>query len=458
MEGTIKLFRDIIFAIPIAIVMWALIIYTASVVLGADLPTKVTGAWCHEELKISVGPTFMEGRQIRCDVARWVEPIQKSPGDPVFVFMVCKGKQDQTIKFKQAQVWVADHERLVISSVKDGSHIRTYNKCSNGTGPLTTAQKIIPHIPHQYYVPIKPSPPRRTDWQQEGGATEEFGQVFVPVKRLPEHFIGRWSLEKECPKGTVRVVHSNYIETDDGSRCALFNMQALRGTSFVRLTMYCKAVEKEFTVKETWGINRYSQMMVMDRETEKLTAYHRCSGGGGSQTYDPTAPDASIPDPRQPHFEAQKNGLRVLDVRIVPGTKWRASVTKDGETYVSCQVTRNSNSAEIRFAIGSEGSLVILLRDEFQEKAVSETLGWSKGQSYRTVLFIDKWDPIYTQAKRIWEHTLLIPISNIDPNIIFEAKRISIAIGGISMRGYDVEGLSVARQDLYDCYETHSGK
>jgi hypothetical protein len=50
------------------------------------------------------------------------------------------------------------------------------------------------------------------------------------------------------------------------------------------------------------------------------------------------------------------------------------------------------------------------------------------------------------------EHTLLISLSSIDPNVVFAAKRIGIAIGDIPTRTYDVDGLSVARAPLYECY------
>jgi hypothetical protein len=148
-------------------------------------------------------------------------------------------------------------------------------------------------------------------------------------------------------------------------------------------------------------------------------------------------------------------GPAELDVRIVPGTKWSISVTKKGGEYVSCQITAFTNDAELRLVIGSKGSLVMLLQDQYQENAIRDTLGWRDNQSFRAALFIDKQSPIAAQAERIWEHTLLIPLSNIDSNVIFAAKRIAIAIGGISMRGYDVAGLSTAKTPLYECYRIH---
>jgi hypothetical protein len=53
------------------------------------------------------------------------------------------------------------------------------------------------------------------------------------------------------------------------------------------------------------------------------------------------------------------------------------------------------------------------------------------------------------------QHTLLIPLSSIDPNVIFTARRIGIAIGDIPARTYDVDGLSVARAPLDECYHNN---
>jgi S1-C subfamily serine protease len=155
------------------------------------------------------------------------------------------------------------------------------------------------------------------------------------------------------------------------------------------------------------------------------------------------------------HARAQD---RDVNVEIVPGTKWIISMTVSKEQhYVSCQLTAKTNGAEFRVTISSKGSLVILLRDQYQENAIRDTLGWRENQSYRAELFIDNGSPIPVQAERIWEHTLLIPLSSIDPNIVFSAKRIAIMVGQISMRGYDVNGLSLARAPLNECYRNYGG-
>ena len=78
------------------------------------------------------------------------------------------------------------------------------------------------------------------------------------------------------------------------------------------------------------------------------------------------------------------------DVRVVPGTSWVASVTMDAGEYVSCQISLNVDErVQVRYTIGSEGSLVLMLNDKYMEAQVSEFLGWTEGQSYSAVLFLD---------------------------------------------------------------------
>src|SRR5262249_32559101 len=74
---------------------------------------------------------------------------------------------------------------------------------------------------------------------------------------------------------------------------------------------------------------------------------------------------------------------RGLGVKIIPGTKWMISATKLEEDATTCQLTAETNHAEFRVTIGSKGSLVILLRDQYQENAIRDTLGWSENQSYQ---------------------------------------------------------------------------
>jgi hypothetical protein len=131
---------------------------------------------------------------------------------------------------------------------------------------------------------------------------------------------------------------------------------------------------------------------------------------------------------------------QTLEKRIVPGTRWLASVTMDGSDYVSCQIEMETNSAQVRFTIGSKGSLVILISDSYLQAQISDVLGWTEGESYRSLLFLDD-KSFNVQAQRLWEHTLLVPLPAIAKNTVFRTKKMALSVGQIAMRGYQIDGL-----------------
>jgi hypothetical protein len=153
--------------------------------------------------------------------------------------------------------------------------------------------------------------------------------------------------------------------------------------------------------------------------------------------------------------DAQSQQPQIFDKRIVPGTRWIASITMERGEYVNCQIELNvEGGVQVRYTIGSKGSPVILLNDKYMERQVSETLGWTEGQSYRAQLFLDD-KRFNVQAQRIGQHTLLIPLVSIDRETVFRAKKMALQVGGIAMRGYDVKGLDIASHELLDCYRQH---
>jgi hypothetical protein len=86
---------------------------------------------------------------------------------------------------------------------------------------------------------------------------------------------------------------------------------------------------------------------------------------------------------------AQTAPLSDQDVRVA-GTRWTASVTTERGEFVSCQINLNiEDGVQLRYTIGSKGSLVLLLNDKYLEAQVSDVLGWTEGQSYRAALFLD---------------------------------------------------------------------
>jgi hypothetical protein len=97
-----------------------------------------------------------------------------------------------------------------------------------------------------------------------------------------------------------------------------------------------------------------------------------------------------------------------------------------------------NEGAEFRMVIGSKGSLVILLRDPYQENAIKDhpRLGRQSELQSRSV----RRQPISAAAGR--------------ESSVFKAESIAITAGGISMHGYDVKGLNMTRGPLYECYRS----
>jgi hypothetical protein len=48
-----------------------------------------------------------------------------------------------------------------------------------------------------------------------------------------------------------------------------------------------------------------------------------------------------------------------------------------------------------------------------------------------------------------------LPLASIDRETVFRAKRMSLGVGGIAMRGYNMKGLDIASHELLDCYRQH---
>ena len=60
----------------------------------------------------------------------------------------------------------------------------------------------------------------------------------------------------------------------------------------------------------------------------------------------------------------QTEAVSEQDVRVVPGTRWVASVTMERNEYVSCQINLNvEDGVRVRYTIGSKGALVLLLNE-----------------------------------------------------------------------------------------------
>ena len=88
--------------------------------------------------------------------------------------------------------------------------------------------------------------------------------------------------------------------------------------------------------------------------------------------------------------------------------------------------------------IGSKGSLVILLRNPYQENAIKDTLRWGDNQSYKAALFIDD-QSVLTRGLRA---------ANLKP-------KVSPSWSAEFPCGYDVKGLNMTRGRCVSPYRSN---
>lgn len=99
-----------------------------------DIPTRFLGTWCHDEMKITIGPNFVEGRRLRCHVPKWAE--FEGPGDPIMPMMSCFHKNDINDTVKIVQLWTIEDGSLMVNLYEDGtkpSMNRLYGKCQDNS-------------------------------------------------------------------------------------------------------------------------------------------------------------------------------------------------------------------------------------------------------------------------------------------------------------------------------------
>ena len=147
---------------------------------------------------------------------------------------------------------------------------------------------------------------------------------------------------------------------------------------------------------------------------------------------------------------------RRVGLQIVPGTGYKVYALYEDKAFVNCKATIETRDAELTFAVMQKGTFVMVLSDQYQHRAVKESLGWKEGSTYSGQIYV---------GDKTWN----IQFESLDPNIfIFKPnkqfldslsnqKELAVQIGGISMRGgYDIRGFSTIRSFLKNCYEQHT--
>ena len=154
--------------------------------------------------------------------------------------------------------------------------------------------------------------------------------------------------------------------------------------------------------------------------------------------------------------------LSQTQTRVIPGTAWVFSVTLDrNNEFSDCRVTKNTNGAELGVTLAPSGTPTFLLQDQYQAAIIKDTLGWREDQTYGAVLFFtdakQRTKRYQAMAHQLGPQGLLIMLYGVDRNVVFNSRGVTITVGAISARGYNIEGLHAARDELYACERHYRG-
>jgi hypothetical protein len=145
------------------------------------------------------------------------------------------------------------------------------------------------------------------------------------------------------------------------------------------------------------------------------------------------------------------------DVTVVPGTHWILSTTYKEGKPLTCQIERNFEDGIILTYMMSIGgnSYAFSVTDKYLDNQISEVFGeWKVGRSFRATIFIDD-RSFPVQAICLPEGMLTVFLETIDPRMVFWAKKVSLSVAAIAMRGYDVSDLEPAGKELAKCALQH---
>jgi hypothetical protein len=149
---------------------------------------------------------------------------------------------------------------------------------------------------------------------------------------------------------------------------------------------------------------------------------------------------------------------------IVQGTEWSYLIKYQNGQASQCEVdlvlAGGDQKRLIAFAIGSKGSPVIELLDEFIVGPVRDTIGWTPNSSYNVVIFPDKEGsvPIDAHGEPMSEKALLIFLPKEQRflmNEIYKSEWLHISVGGVASKKYELPGLSKAINKLQTCPINH---
>ena len=149
--------------------------------------------------------------------------------------------------------------------------------------------------------------------------------------------------------------------------------------------------------------------------------------------------------------------VHVTDVTFLPGSGCKVGTFLNADNnFVSSEAdyqTKNG-AASLHFMIDFQGSLAVVIVDEYLVNQITEVFEWKEGTSYRArIKFDDKWFDV--QALCSHGHGLVIDLKSIDVGTVFGSKTMAVSVGAISYRSYDVKGLEIAGPELLKRYQAY---
>jgi hypothetical protein len=153
---------------------------------------------------------------------------------------------------------------------------------------------------------------------------------------------------------------------------------------------------------------------------------------------------------------------------LIPGTDWVYVEKYSDRQTTQCEVNLVLPSAGgdgkrlFAFAIGSKGSPVIELADEFLVRPIRDTIGWRPRKSYNAVIIPETRKgeavPIDAQGEPMNERTIIIFLPKSQRflmNEIYNSSKLFISIGGVASKSYELPKLSDAIDKLQTCPIDH---
>lgn len=141
----------------------------------------------------------------------------------------------------------------------------------------------------------------------------------------------------------------------------------------------------------------------------------------------------------------------VAKAQPISGSDWSLTVQRDGGQVISCGALKFTSGAEVRLAVGSQGSLALIVRDPALQNQLADVGLWKAGMIYSAQIFIGGGKPLSLDGQQVGAQSILIRLPYAAGEALKKVNRVAIALNGLAMRGYDISGVGKGYAALIDC-------